>query len=52
MHVWKDVDGLLHFTPWDIDLSLGQPLDYDSTLTTGWIVTRAPLIQAMAEYAS
>ena len=37
MHVWKDTGGKLHFTPWDIDLSLGQPLYNDSTLTTGWV---------------
>jgi hypothetical protein len=49
MHVWKEVGGLLHFTPWDIDLSLGQPLYNDSTLTSGWIVHRPALIQAMAD---
>lgn len=48
MHVWKDVGGTLHFTPWDLDLSLGQPLYNDSTLTTGWIVYRPPLIEALA----
>ena len=51
MHVWKDVGGTLHFTPWDIDLSLGQPLYNDSTLTTGWVVHRPLLIQALADDA-
>jgi len=49
IHVWKDVGGTLHFTPWDLDLSLGQPLYGDSTLTTGWVVYRPPLIQALAD---
>ena len=49
MHVWKDVGGRLHFTPWDLDLSLGQPLYNDSTLTTGWVVYRPALIQALAD---
>jgi len=51
MHVWKDVSGTLHFTPWDLDLSLGQPLYGDSTLTTGWIGYRPLLIQALANDA-
>ncbi len=51
MHVWKDVDGTLHFTPWDLDLSLGQPLYGDSTLTTGWVGYRPTLIQALANDA-
>ena len=51
MHVWKDVGGTLHFTPWDLDLSLGQPLYNDSTLTTGWVAYRPPLIQALANDA-
>lgn len=49
MHLWKDVGGTIHFTPWDIDLSLGQPLYNDSTETDGWIVHRPQLIQAMAD---
>ncbi|HUS68039.1 MAG TPA: CotH kinase family protein [Kofleriaceae bacterium] len=51
MHVWKDVGGVLFFTPWDLDLSLGQPLYGDSTLTTGWINYRPQLVQAMADDA-
>lgn len=51
MHVWKDVGGKLHFTPWDLDLSLGQPIYGDSTLTTGWINYRPVLVQAMADDA-
>ena len=51
MYVWKDVGGELHFTPWDLDLSLGQPLYGDSTLTTGWIGYRPLLIQTLANDA-
>jgi hypothetical protein len=25
VHLWRDVGGKLHFTPWDIDLSFGYP---------------------------
>ncbi len=51
MYVWKDAGGKLHFTPWDLDLSLGQPLYGDSTLTTGWINYRPLLVQALANDA-
>ncbi len=49
MVVWKDVGGTLHFTPWDLDLSFGQPLYNNSTLPTGWIEYRPLLIQALAD---
>ena len=26
VHLWKDVDGKMHFAPWDIDLSYGYPV--------------------------
>lgn len=25
VHLWKDVDGKMHFVPWDLDLSMGYP---------------------------
>ena len=48
VHIWKDVGGLIHFTPWDLDLSFGQPLYHDSTNPEGWIVYRPAMIAAMA----
>jgi len=27
VHLWRDGDGLLHLTPWDLDLSFGYPVD-------------------------
>lgn len=49
LHVWKDVDGLLHFAPWDLDMTLGQLWHYS---TYGdpetWIAYRPPMISAMA----
>jgi hypothetical protein len=48
MHVWKDVGGKLRFTPWDVDLSFGQPLYGAGNETAGWIEYRPALIQAFA----
>ncbi len=30
LHVWRDVDGLIHFAPWDLDMTLGQLWYYAS----------------------
>ena len=48
VHIWKDLDGLIHFAPWDLDLSFGQPLYNESTDPHGWIAYRPPMIVSMA----
>ena len=48
MHVWKDVGGKLRFSPWDIDLSFGQPNYNNSESPEEWILYRPALIRAMA----
>jgi len=48
VHVWKDRGGLIHFTPWDLDLSFGQPLYNESYDPHGWIMYRPAMITAMA----
>jgi hypothetical protein len=49
VHIWKDAGGLIHFTPWDLDLSFGQPLYNQSFDPHGWIMYRPPMINAMAQ---
>jgi hypothetical protein len=54
--LWKDRDGKMFFTPWDLDLSMGYP--YTDCGATGWnprtwaaldgTVVDIPFIQAMA----
>jgi hypothetical protein len=45
VHLWKDVDGKMHFAPWDLDLSLGYP--YTDCGATGWL-HRYEYVDAMA----
>ncbi len=47
MHVWKAPNGKLHFTPWDLDLSFGQPNYNNSESPEGWIAYRPALIRSM-----
>jgi hypothetical protein len=49
VHIWKDVGGRLHFLPWDLDLTIGQPDANGNAPSEGWVVRRPPLIQAMAD---
>lgn len=51
MHLWKDQGGLIHFTPWDLDMTFGQfpyyPYgDYDNPEV--WIDYRPQLMTVMA----
>ncbi len=45
VYLWKDTDGKMFFSPWDLDLSFGYPF-YDCG-AEGW-VTRVPFVDAMA----
>jgi hypothetical protein len=55
VYLWKDQGGLMHFTPWDFDLSMGYPYtdcgssgwDARTFLATGGGVTDIAYIQAM-----
>jgi hypothetical protein len=51
MHIWQDVDGLMHFVPWDLDLSLGQPSYNDNENPETWIAYRPEIISVMASTA-
>jgi hypothetical protein len=45
IYLWKDHDGKMHFSPWDLDLSMGYP--YTDCGAEGWIL-KAEFVQAMA----
>jgi len=46
IHVWADAGGPIHFTPWDLDLSFGQPNYNNNHPPEGWILYRPALVQA------
>lgn len=44
LHAWKDHDGLLNFTPWDLDMGYGNLANYEDYGTTDtWIAYRPEL---------
>jgi hypothetical protein len=48
VHMWKGEDGLIHFTPWDLDLAYGgYPISRCGW--DGWVDYRSPAITAFAE---
>ncbi len=46
---WKDREGLMHLSPWDLDLSLGQPLYNNNATHEEWIAYRPTWISRMAD---
>ena len=49
VHLWRERDGRAFFTPWDLDLSFGQPTYNDSESPLGWILYRPIWVQVMAQ---
>ncbi len=49
IHLWKDTGGLVHFTPWDLDLSCGQPSYSDNENPESWVSYRPAFIDAFSE---
>jgi spore coat protein CotH len=47
VHAWKAADGKLHFTPWDLDLSLGQPSYNDNENPASWVAYRPAWVATM-----
>lgn len=45
VHLWRDEGGKMHFTPWDLDLSMGYP--YTDCGAEGW-VQGYPFVDLMA----
>ncbi|MDP2309431.1 MAG: CotH kinase family protein [Pseudomonadota bacterium] len=46
-HVYVHDDGKLHFAPWDLDLSLGQPSYNDNENPTTWLAYRPEIVLGM-----
>lgn len=46
-YVYKEPGGRLHFSPWDFDLSIGQPLYNNNTPPEGWVRGRRPWVGVM-----
>ena len=40
VHVWQERGEPLRFTPWDLDLTLGQPTYNDNVSPEGWVLYR------------
>ncbi|HJN72967.1 MAG TPA: CotH kinase family protein [Myxococcota bacterium] len=47
VHLWRDASGLMAFTPWDLDLTFGQPTYNDNVVPTGWILYRPTWVARM-----
>lgn len=48
LYAWKDLGGKIHFTPWDLDLTLGQPSYNDNEAWDSWILYRPDLVATFA----
>lgn len=51
-HLWTDAAGLLHFAPWDLDLTLGQPSYNNNELAEYFILYRPDLVAHPATQAA
>lgn len=49
IHLWRDLGGPIRFTPWDLDLSLGQPTYNDNVPPEGWVLYRPTFIARMGD---
>ncbi len=49
LHLWQDSGGLIHFLPWDLDLSLGQPSYNDNENPESWVLYRPDMVGIMAQ---
>ena len=49
LFLWRDQGGLLNFTPWDLDLSLGQPSYNDNENPNSWIAYRPSMVAGFGE---
>jgi hypothetical protein len=48
VYLWKREDGLIQFSPWDLDLTLGQPTYNDNTNPQSWIAYRPAWVANLA----
>ena len=47
VHMWRERGGRLHFVPWDLDLTLGQPSYNDNENPEGWVYYRPEWLSRM-----
>lgn len=47
-HAWRGADEQMHMTPWDLDLTLGQPYYNDNSRSDLWIAYRPAIILDVA----
>ena len=47
VHLWREPGGLAFFTPWDLDLSFGQPTYNDNVSPLGWLLYRPTWVKSM-----
>jgi len=47
-HLYTHTDGTLRFTPWDLDLSLGQPSYNDNENPRSWLAYRPDIVLGLA----
>ncbi len=48
VHLSRDLDSGLRFSPWDLDLTLGQPTYNDNTNPEGWVAYRPVMIAGLS----
>lgn len=48
VYLWKTEDGLIQFSPWDLDLTLGQPTYNDNTNPNSWLAYRPAWVANMS----
>ncbi len=51
VYLWKRQDGLLQLSPWDLDLTLGQPTYNDNTNPNSWIAYRPTWVAQLGSSA-
>ncbi len=49
IYLWKSPSSKLRFTPWDLDLTLGQPTYNDNHNPEGWVAYRPLMISRLAD---
>jgi len=49
LSIWADPDRQVHWVPWDLDLSMGQPSYNDNESTDSWIAYRPDMIAVLGQ---
>lgn len=49
LSIWADADHRIHWVPWDLDLSMGQPSYNDNESTDTWIAYRPDMVGVLGQ---